>query len=265
MRGWIKQLVPPVLFRAMKRLFNPQWVGDFSDWNEVSRLCRGYSQQSIVDHQIRSQRKVLNGEAAFERDGYLFAQPEINFPFMSAMLMASRDRESISVLDFGGALGSTYVQHSSVFKSQLQSKVYWSIVEQPIFVKAGKNEFQSDSLKFFETIQDAAVLRAPDLIFSSSTLQYLESPEMWIKELTSLGAPYLFLDRIAFNGESKKRLTLQKVPRNIYEASYPCWFFNESDFLKLFQDSYELIWSFHNSDQADIPSYFKGFFFRRKS
>ena len=73
------------------------------------------------------------------------------------------------------------------------------------------------------------------------------------------------IDRTAFNIENRDRLTLQKVPPEIYDAQYPAWFLNEEKFLAMFKDKYELILDFENNiDKAKIPAKYKGFLFKRK-
>jgi putative methyltransferase (TIGR04325 family) len=81
--------------------------------------------------------------------------------------------------------------------------------------------------------------------------------------ILSKNIDYIIVDRTAFNNENKDRLTLQIVPPEIYEASYPAWFLNEERFLSLFEGKYILISDFDAMDQANIPSKYKGFIFRK--
>ena len=44
--------------------------------------------------------------------------------------------------------------------------------------------------------------------------------------------------------EGADRIAIQKVPPEIYQASYPAWFFNKDKFLNYFRKDYELIEEF---------------------
>ncbi len=61
---------------------------------------------------------------------------------------------------------------------------------------------------------------------------------------------------------------IEVVPEHIYPASFPCWFFNEEEFLNFFLHKYELVADFNSSDENAITRdnkklYWKGFFFKK--
>jgi hypothetical protein len=60
-----------------------------------------------------------------------------------------------------------------------------------------------------------------------------------------------------FIEKTEDRLTIQKVPKKIYKASYCCWFLSESKFLSLFKDKYDLVYDFDISERININSKFK--------
>ncbi len=261
MREIFKGLIPPLAFNAGKRLFRKRvWSGDFDSWELVLRECSGYSNDIILQKQIEATGAVLSGNAVFERDSCLFYEPALNFPVIASLMIASSEQE-VSLVDFGGALGSSYHQNKRALES---FSLKWGIVEQSHFVKIGRERFTTDVISFHEDLDSAVKALQPRILFSSSTLQYLEEPKWWIEKMISLQLPYILLDRISFNSSKRARLTKQTVPESIYQAEYPCWFLSEPEFRSWFQGQYDLMWEFENSDQADIDSYFKGFFFRRK-
>ncbi len=249
------------MVESVKRVFKKKiWSGDYDSWGQLIDQCSGYSHEVILQKQIESTQAVLSGRAVFERDTCLFYEELFNFPVIASLLRASEEGR-LSVIDFGGAFGSTYHQNKSAFGD---FSVKWGIVEQLHFVKIGRERFSSDVISFHEDLGSAIRAVQPQVLFSSSTFQYLEKPGEWIEKVISCGVPYILLDRISFNAAPRQRLTKQTVPESIYRAQYPCWFFSEAEFLRFFELQYDLIWQFHSLDQADIDSYFKGFFFRRK-
>jgi len=59
---------------------------------------------------------------------------------------------------------------------------------------------------------------------------------------------------------------VQKVPPEIYDASYPAWFFNLTNFLNFFSEKYQLIVDFESADKSNIQfSSFMGFIFELKN
>jgi hypothetical protein len=52
------------------------------------------------------------------------------------------------------------------------------------------------------------------------------------------------LDRLSIIEGERNRLTKQKVPAEIYQASYPCWFFSEERILEIFRGKYDLVEKF---------------------
>jgi putative methyltransferase (TIGR04325 family) len=181
------------------------------------------------------------------------------------MWIAAQNEGNLRIIDFGGSLGSTYFQNKR-FLDSLKT-VSWNIVEQPSFVQVGMDTFQNDVLKFYFSIRDAVKSSAnTDAVLFSSVLQYLESPFKVLKEAAGLKIPYIIIDRTGFTlNDAKSRITVQKVPEKIYSTSYPCWFFNEKEFLHFFESAdYELIADFDALDVVNIPSVYKGFIFRLK-
>ena len=237
------------------------YSGDFCSFAEVSALCKGYSSETIINKTLQSTLKVKNGEAIFERDSYIFDKIQYSYPLLTCLFkIATEHNNKLNVLDFGGALGSHYYQNKEFLKPIHIEQ--WTVVEQPAYVNLGNEQIADDTLKFAYKIED---VKNANVLLSSSTLQYLEEPYIWAKRFINSGIDYILLDRIQFNAEQRDRLTLQTVPPEIYDAQYPSWFLNEKKLLDLIQNKYELILEFDSTiDQANIPSYYKGFLFKKK-
>ena len=90
--------------------------------------------------------KVKRGEAAFERDSVTFQVMEHRFPLLAGLLRAaSATGGRLSVVDFGGALGSTYFQCGQ-FLSVVKELPRWSVVEQPSHVACGQADLSDEQL-----------------------------------------------------------------------------------------------------------------------
>lgn len=258
-------------FKQKKK--NPYgWFGDYQNWEALTALSGGYEAGAILDKTKNALLKVKNGEAVYERDSVLFDKKIYPYSVISAFLYTAIECGSnLTVLDFGGSLGSTYYQVKDVIPKAVQ--LYWSVVEQENYVRCGKEVFEDDVLRFHFTIAESEAARKADVLLLSSVVQYLEKPHAFLEEIKKYNFKYILIDRTAFvNTDRPDRLTLQIVPPEIYEARYPAWFFNEQQFLAHFE-GYEIKMEFDSfvagEQEMEIDhvkaGYDKGFFLIKKA
>ncbi|UCG28694.1 MAG: methyltransferase, TIGR04325 family [Bacteroidales bacterium] len=251
------------IIRRIKTFLFYGWKGNYISWEEAERDSDGYGSDSILQKVKEATEKVRDGTAAYERDSVLFDEIQYSYPFLATlMFVAAKNKGKLNVLDFGGSLGSSYYQHLRFL--QHLDDFHWNIVEQPHFVKEGLHSFETDHLHFFYTIKDCIKKCNINLALFSGVLQYLKEPYKILDEVFDHQIEYILIDRTPFQKKGKDRITIQKVPKWIYEASYPCWFFNEQNFKDKMESGYEMIYEFEALDRARIPSKFKGFFYRKK-
>lgn len=216
-----KDLLPPFLQRSLRALGGGStWNGNYPDWASATAASSGYDSGAIFENVHRAALAVHNGEALWERDSVLFHHEEYNWHLVACLMtVAANCGGRLHVLDFGGALGSSYMQHRKLL-SQLP-ECTWSVVEQRHFVDCGKAEFATDVLDFFETIDDCLAARNINVILFSSVLQYLENPYQLLDTVLELAPVAIIIDRTPFAREGE-RITVQRVPKSIYPASYAC-------------------------------------------
>ena len=98
------------------------WFGDFPNWAMANSTCGGYNSTEIFEKVKASSILVRDGKAAFERDSVPFYEPETNEELTNWLKNIVQGKEAegeVRVLDFGGALGSTYFQHREILNSFL--------------------------------------------------------------------------------------------------------------------------------------------------
>lgn len=262
-RDWL----PPALQRWLRlvRGGGPELVGDFVTWEEASAQCTGYDAKEILAKVLDASLKVKRGEAVFERDSVLFNEIEYAWPVLAGLMWAAaRSGGRLSVLDFGGALGSGYFQNRKFLQSL--PNVSWSVVEQEHYVDAGRKHIQDEQLRFYKSVKECMQENQPNVILLSGVLQYLADPFGMLQVLGDIKADVLLLDRTSYASSGAGDLIkLQNVPESIYKASYPCHIFNEKHFCQFISGlGYQLIEGYGSLDNFDPDTYWCGHIFLRR-
>ncbi len=183
-------LLPLIELYRRFRYFHYGWKGDFATWEEAKSKCTGYNADTIIQKVRNAALKVKNGEAVFEKDSVLYDHIIYSWPLLANLLyVASKNNNRLSVLDFGGALGTTYYQNRAYLNHL--SKLQWTVVEQKEFVAIGKEEMTDDVLQFFYTIDEALAKQQFDVFVFSGALPYFEKPYELIESIMDYKFPYI--------------------------------------------------------------------------
>jgi len=233
--------------------------GPYSTWEEAQYLCTGYSANEILARVLEASLKVARGEAVWERDSVTFDHIEYSWPVTAGLMWAAaRTGGRLAVLDFGGALGSSWFQHRN-FLSGLPD-VRWDVVEQPNYVKAGREFIREEGLRFWSSIEDCAAVATPNVVLLSGVLQCIPDPQSVLTRLTQLKPLVIILDRVPYvHSGAAEAILIQKTPAHIYPATYPCRFFCEENLIQtLSKLGYKLIEVFPALDRLDSRAIWKG-------
>jgi len=253
-----KQWLPPILIEHLKPLFRygVYFSGRYDNWASASQSATGYDASLILERVKQATLEVIAGRSVFERDSVLFNEVQHSFPVLAGLLRASAENDGrLSVLDFGGSLGSSYFQCRD-FLSVLTS-LSWNVVEQPHFIRCGHESIESDQLKFYFSIDDVLGKNKPNVVLLSSVLQYLPDPYSILSELIQSRIDYLIIDRTPFSKALQDTITVQHVPPSIYPASYPCRIFSKQEFIKMVSSQYEIIAEFASEDRSAVAGRLK--------
>jgi len=246
----IKDCFPPSLLQILQyardennKSSQIEFAGNYKSWEDAYKECTGYDSDNILEKTKNALLKVKRGEAVYERDSVLFDEIHYSWPLLVGLLKAASENENrLSVLDFGGSLGSSYFQCIG-FLSGLKS-LRWSIVEQPKYVKYGREFFETEELKFYNDINECLINEKPNVVLLSSVIPYIEYPHDLLQDIIMRNFQYVILDRTPVVHSESDILTIQKVPSEIYEASYPAWFISEKKLLASFDNRYQLLSDF---------------------
>ncbi len=139
------------------------------------------------------------------------------------MYVAAHERR-LTVLDFGGSLGSTFFQNRKLLDGL---PVNWNVVEQPHFVDYGNANVPE--VNFYCKISDLRHKNI-NLAIASSSLIYVDDPIKYLTDLLGVHAKFLIIDRTYFNFAPATRIALEHVPESIYKAVYPITLLNIAEF-----------------------------------
>lgn len=270
MAKFTQQLASKILNKianqTKKQIGLEMWSNPYNSWEEVELLTTGYHQDNILQKVLNSARLVRDGIYPYERDSVVFNKIEYAWPVIAILQqIALENNNQLTIIDFGGSLGSSYFQIKNWLKN---ITIKWIIVEQSHFVEIGKNEFENEELIFEFSLNDA-MRHKPSTIFFSSVLQYIKTSKSLLEEVIDLCISNIIIDRTSVIEEASEDLfTLQVVPKEIYEASYPCRFFAEKNIKKIFSNQYHLIADFMSfcdpSFNKDGITYeWKGYYFKK--
>lgn len=274
-----KRLLPEAARRWLRARLGWRWLrGDHATWAVAVAAAergsggrrgtagddRGRGGGAEIERVLAAARAVRTGCGAWERDGEVFAEPAVHEPLLAALRrVAASEGGRLALVDFGGALGSTWWQHRAELAPL---EVDWRVVELPALVAAGRREFAGGGLGFFETVDAATADGRPTAILFSGVLQYLENPWGALADAAKRRFRHVIVDRAGCLGGGAERdlLTVQHTPPEHGGGRMPCWLFARERLEAALGDEYERVseWT-EDFDRLDARATYRGMHFVR--
>lgn len=271
MRELLKSWTPPALQRWMLRARSGppmRYDGPFATWQEAAAQATGYGAAAILERARAAALRVRTGEIAAERDSVPLLRAEPPMAVIAGLLRAAvADGGRLSVLDFGGALGTTLHACRPLLRDC--GSLRWSVVEQAHFVRCGRDEFTDETLRFHDTIEACVREERPNAALLSGVLHYLPDPFAVLASIAAAPIGTVIIDRTPFSGAAEDRIAVQRVPPAIYDASYPMHVFARPRFVARLPASMEVLAEFDSPVDAParlgpLPFHFRGMILRRR-
>lgn len=220
------------------------------------KYAGGYDALKILNQVDSATQKVREGKALYEQDGRCYDEPNNNYELIAALLHAKVRLSELSVLDFGGALGSTFFRYRQLLE---EIEANWCVVEQKHFIDRGRQTVPE--IPFYYNMDKAlAAPNKPNVLLLSGVLQYLDEPFKWFADMLSRDFSYIILDETAFQIDEniKTKVMLQHVPASIYSAIYPLNLFGQKEFKTFIAEhGYEIVWEWiYRGGQIPIKTMF---------
>jgi len=269
----LREWCPPIVARLLRPVSTKPktnghvWFrGEYGCWKEAVAASTGYDSHLILQKVLNATLKVKHGEAAYERDSVVFDRIEYAWPVIAGLLRtAIQDGGRLRVLDFGGALGSSYFEFSRFTSGLVELR--WGVVEQRHYVETGRQYIADGCLQFVSDIEECRQFFKPNCVLLSGVLQYIEDFSSLLEKLLALDANLIMIDRTIVNSGDRNKIYVQDVPPDIYLASYPVWSISEPRLIEtLSAHRYSLVSDFPSLSfpgLAVIDSVFKGYLWRK--
>lgn len=247
LRQRTRKLLVPVLRRVMPTRLPMR--GPFGSYEEALAEATGYDSPLVTQQVEEATTDVLNGRAAYERDGTAFPErPEL--AIHAALRQVVKPRSTIA--DFGGGLGGLYLNAPELFAEGCRCLV----IEQASMVAAGHRLKAAHGLgiEFFEG-SDLSAVPQVDVLVLSGVLQYLPAPWHLLDGLLSQLQPAaVIIDRTATRRRAS-RWYLQTNP-GVYRqpVSYPVQVLERRRLLAAFY-GYRLVRNWHNAFDPGRPEH----------
>jgi putative methyltransferase (TIGR04325 family) len=236
MKKTIKQLIPPLVIKIIRKIIFPK-TKKYQKYEDVVN-------DSKEEYNNDELSKVVSVKTKIYIDK-LYKQ-EIQFSYEDQKLLnlfCLNDNRSLNILDIGGGSGI----HYHTVKSQYNLDLNWTVLETPEMVKSNKNNnFQG--LNYSDDIESLKDVEF-DLIYLSSVIHYIPKPYDFLEKIFSLKSNKIIITRTPLKNQGKEYYTLQKsmlssngpgeLPKNFKDkhVTYPRYSFNINKF-KSFLEKY---------------------------
>lgn len=214
----------------------------------------GYKNEELCE--VIAEKTIRYKERLKQKPFHLSLNNAFLLSGLQHALKGKTEKDTLRVLDFGGACGSHYFEMERFLPN---TKLLWTIVETPTLVKiARQKNIGSENLFFKEALTDA---QDTDLIYSSGALQYTEKPYEYLKKLMETGAEHIIFSRMMLNKKDRDIITIHKSPLSWNgpgplpkeyqdkQVSYPITIMSFEKFNKQLLENYTLDWFFEENDE----------------
>jgi len=251
----IKPIIPPIIWLFIRKYLMPDYPkvfeGVYSTLGDVKES--GYnsldSLEKIYDQTLQRLSTYNNSKL-----------PESNLQSPIANLLplvvalALEDKERISILDYGGGMGISYLNCLSALQGSNITNIDYHIVDLEDTIEYGMKIYPEDmAIHFHRDVPEA--LKDVDIVYIGSTLQYIDDYKVLIQRLAKLTPRYILLTDY-FTSEAETFATAQV---NMSGRRMAYWIFNLSEIVELVaQQGYKKIYETKNHQPLhNLPDEFR--------
>lgn len=278
-KQFIKMWAPPGLIRSIRHRLDyvrpAPWEYMPEGWSTIDKRITGWNLSGITETQkkkwpfyVNSLQGTsplgINHEAELNADPKDIAAHNTLISYAYVLALASRMKQRISLLDWGGGIGHYYVLSAAVLPD---TAIDYFCYDLPLLCEVGQELLPE---AHFLQERDACFSRDYDLVLASSSIWYEEDWRSVVRKLASVSRNYLYVARMLFIDRAGSYVAVQRPKAMGYDTEYLCWVFNRTEFIDCVTEcGMELVREFILSDgphihRAPEQGDMRGFLFRRK-
>lgn len=230
--------------RALKRHFHLfTWNGIYSSFEEISIHPAQYDDRIEVEKHLSWTKSALNTVQL----GKTPALWHDALGIVAALI--GNSKQNVRVLDFGGAVGSGYVQLLGALPKNI--KIDYHVVELDNMCSVGRELFNDYyDIKFHSGIP--AMDGKIDVIYINGALQYMSDYKAFLSSVCHTGASYILFGRLPA-GDVPTYATEQLNLRNV---TLPYWILNLGEFTNILgSNGYRLIFEGFSDQEFDQDNF----------
>ena len=237
----IKPIVPPIIWSFTRKYFKPDspqvFEGEYSSLSKVKE--RGYNTLDSLENLYNETLRELNDNKHLKPHTSNAHNPIANLlPLVVALV---GHKKEISILDFGGGMGRSYLRCLSALQDSNISIDYHIVDLEDTIEYAMKIYPDNMDVHFHRDIPES--LTDVDIVYLGSTLQYINAYQALIQRLAKLKPKYFFLTDY-FTSQAETFATAQV---NMKDRRIAYWIFNLREIVGLVeQQGYEKIYETRN-------------------
>jgi len=278
----IKEIVPPILWKSLKlakqflsaKQSYIEWEYMPNGWEtaKTDPNIKGWDVESVLEAYKSNWSnflKTIEGTLPLGLSPESSEEERFNPTFHNLMMsygyaiaLASREKSSISILDWGGAIGHYYLISQRLLPDVA---INYHCKDVTVLAKYGTELFPEASFYDNET----CLGQHYDFVFASGSLQYSQDWRYTLNKLADSTSEYIFITRLPIVQNTSSFVMVQRPYQYGYDTEYLGWCFNKYEFLdtaksiglflvrEFFAQESSLI---HNAPEQPI---YYGFLFKR--
>ena len=213
----------------------PEWSVVPEGWAADDTRGQGWLHESIIAAnvaRIPTFLRTIEGAGLLGVDRNATAVSEQNrvahgliTAFSYVLARAARGKDEIAVLDWGGGLGN----YSQIARAALpEMRFLYTVHDLPPFCAAGRDVFPD---VVFNADRERVLARKYDVVFASSSIQYLRDWRNDIARIARSADPWLYVTRLAMVRSVPTFVVVQRPHAYGYDTEYLSWIFNRDEFI----------------------------------
>ncbi len=199
------------------------WEGIYNSFDECPKCDRGFESDRWVCQETNKINRLLEATKDNKTIPSVISCQMSLLPFLAALVSVNSKGGKVSILDFGGGLGSGYI--SVVAGCTSRDAVDYHIVDTKNICRAGKSYYKDDrQIHYYDCLPKE--IQSVDIVHLCSSLQYIEDWKGLLYDIAAYNPQYILLVDVPA-GDIPTYATVQ----NYYESKIPYWFFNVNDII----------------------------------